>query len=189
MKKLLVLISLCLLATVFWGCAASGPQNPGSIIEEELKGAPDWVLEGRGGDDDRIYGLGSVAGTRNVALARTTAQGRGRTEIARSLQLKVESMLKDYQASTTGGEYFGKHASDEQHIEDVSRQITDLTLNGTRQEKNWISGTGTLYVLMSLDVESFRNAVQSMGQLDEEVRSAVVDRADEAFRELNEALR
>ena len=189
MKKLLLLVSFCLLATAFWGCASSGPQNPGTIIEEELKGAPDWVLNGRGKDKDRIYGLGSVAGTRNVALARTTAQGRGRTEIARSLQLKVESMLKDYQSTTTGGEYFGKHAADEQHIEDVSRQITDLTLNGTRQEKNWVSNTGTLYVLMSLDVDSFRGAVQSMGQLDEEVRAAVVDRSEKAFQELNEALR
>ncbi len=189
MKKLLSISLLCLIAATFWGCASSGPKDPGSIIEEELKGAPDWVLEGRGGDDDRIYGLGSVAGTRNVALARTTAQGRGRTEIARSLQLKVESMLKDYQASTTGGEYFGKHASDEQHIEDVSRQITDLTLNGTRQEKNWISDTGTLYVLMSLDVESFKDTINRMGQLDEEIRAAVDERADDAFRELNEALR
>ncbi len=189
MKKLLLLVLLCLVATAFWGCGSSGPKNPGTIIEEELKGAPDWVLQGRGGDKDRVYGLGSVAGTRNVALARTTAQGRGRTEIARSLQLKVESMLKDYQATTTGGEYFGKNAADEQHIEDVSRQITDLTLNGTRQEKNWISNTGTLYVLMSLDVDSFRGAVESMGQLDEEIRAAVVERSDDAFRELNEALR
>lgn len=189
MNKLLSALFLCLLATAFIGCASSGPQDPGSVIEKELKGAPDWVLKGRGKDDDRIYGLGSVAGTRNVALARTTAQGRGRTEIARSMQLQVESMLKDYQASTTGGEFFGKAASDEQHIEDVSRQITDITLNGTRQEKNWISETGTLYVLMSLDVESFREAVNGMSELDEEVREAVNDRADEAFRELNEALR
>ncbi len=189
MKKLLSVAILCILAATLWGCASSGPEHPGSVIEEELKDAPDWVLKGRGGDDDRIYGLGSVAGTRNVSLARTTAQGRGRTEIARSLQLQVESMLKDYQATTTGGEYFGRNASDEQHSEDVSRQITDMTLNGTRQDENWISSTGTLYVLMSLDVESFRGAVQSMGQLDEEIRSAVVERSDEAFRELNEALR
>jgi LPP20 lipoprotein len=189
MKKLLSITLLCLIAATIWGCASSGPKDPGSIVEEELKGAPDWVLEGRGDDDDRIYGLGSVAGTRNVALARTSAQGRGRTEIARSLQLKVESMLKDYQATTTGGEYFGKHAADEQHIEDVSRQITDLTLNGTRQENYWVSDPGTLYVLMSLDIESFRETINSMGELDEEIRSAVNERADEAFRELNEALR
>jgi len=180
---------LVLLVILGTGCGSSGPKEPGSVIEKELDGAPDWVLEGEDGDGERIYGVGSVAGTRNVALARSTAQGRGRTEIARSLQLQVKSMLKDYQSTTTGGEYFGQHANDEQHIEDVSKQITDLTLSGTTQEKHWISDTGTLYVLMSLDVEEFKDVVNSMNQLSDEVRQAVEERADDAFRELDRELR
>jgi len=39
----------------------------------------------------------------NVALARSAAEGRARTELARSLQTRVKAMLKDYQAATQGG--------------------------------------------------------------------------------------
>ena len=183
-----IVLTLIALAALV-GCGSSGPKEPGSIIEKELDGAPDWVLKGKGADGKEIYGVGAVGGTRNVALARSTAQGRGRTEIARSLELSVQSMLKDYQSTTTGGEYFAKSANDEQHIEDVSKQITDITLSGTRQEDHWISDTGTLYVLMALDVEDFKDAVNSMSQLNEEVREAVNERADEAFEELDRALR
>ena len=105
-RKFQIAIFLITVAALV-GCGSSGPKEPGSIIENELDGAPDWVLEGKG-DDEVIYGVGAVAGTRNVTLARSTAEGRGRTEIARSLEVSVESMLKDYQSTTTGGEYFAE---------------------------------------------------------------------------------
>lgn len=186
-KLVFAVTAFAMLAIV--GCGSSGPKEPGTVIENELDGAPDWVLKGKGSEGEIIYGVGAVAGTRNVALARSTAQGRGRTEIARSLELGVESMLKDYQATTTGGEFFAQAANDEQHIEDVSRQITDLTLTGTRQDDHWISDTGTLYVLMALDVDDFKEAVHGMSQLNEDLRKAVEERADDAFRELDEHTR
>ena len=171
------------------GCGSSGPKEPGSVIENELDGAPDWVLKGKGSDGEVIYGVGAIAGTRNVALARSTAEGRGRTEIARSLEVGIESMLKDYQSTTTGGEFFALAANDEQHIEDVSRQMTNITLTGTRQEDLWISKTGTLHVLMALDIDDFKEAIQGMDQLNEELRKAVEERADEAFLDLDEHTR
>ena len=118
-------------------------------------------------------------------MLRTAAQGRGSTEIARSLSLQVKSMLKDYQSTTTGGEYFGEQANDEQHIEDVSKQVTNITLSGTRLEDTWVSNSGTLYALMVLNLEAFKDSIQKMGQLDERVRAAVVERADKGFAELD----
>lgn len=189
MRRLLGTALFILVVVALVGCGSSAPKEPGTIIEKELDGAPDWVLKGKGADGEQIYGVGAVAGTRNIALARSTAQGRGRTEIARSLELSIQSMLKDYQSTTTGGEYFAKAANDEQNIEDVTRQITDITLSGTRQDDHWVSETGTLYVLMTLDVDDFKDAVDGMGQLNEDVRKAVRERADEAFRELDQNLR
>ena len=118
----------------------------------------------------------------------TAAQGRGRTAIARSLDLHVKAMLKDYQATTTGGEEFGEAASDEQHIVDVSKQITNMSLSGTEMTDSWISQTGTYYALVALDVEKFSDAVSRMDQLSESVRRAVVERAEDSFRELNEEI-
>ena len=86
-----------------------------------------------------------MGGTRNISLARTTATARARTEIARSLNTHVSAMLKDCQASTTGGSEYAESASDEQHIVDVSKQITKASLSGTRLKKTWISPKGTVF--------------------------------------------
>ncbi|MBN1164514.1 MAG: LPP20 family lipoprotein [Candidatus Krumholzibacteriota bacterium] len=185
MRNLLFIAVLAALAISMFGCGSPATKGMGSVVEEELEGAPEWVITGHGGDNEEIYGLGSAVGTNNVSLARSAAQGRGRTEIARSLQLKVAAMLKDYQATTTGGEEFGEAAADEQHIVDVAKQITDMTLSGTYQKESWISKTGALYVLMALDVEHFKDAVKKMDNLSEEIRSAVIERADKAFEELD----
>jgi len=155
------------------------------VVSEELDGAPEWVLKGRDDKDKTISASGSMAGTNNVALARSGALGRARTELSRQLSLSVKAMLKDYQATVTGGGAFGEAADDEQYIEDVSKQLTELNLTGTRQEDTWISKTGTYYVLVSLDLDSFKDTVQRMSDLSEEVRRAVSGRAEKAFADLD----
>lgn len=186
MKKFFaIFIMVFVAAAIFTACGSSEEkQNTGSAVKNELEGAPDWVM-GNENTSKQICGVGSAAGTRNASLARTAAMGRGRTEIARTLQVQVKSMLKDYQSTTTGGEAFGQAANDEQHIEDVSKQITDTTLTGSELRKTWISNPGTLYVLMCIDLQKFKDALNNMSQLNEQVRAAVVERADKAFEALD----
>lgn len=186
MKKFFaIFIMVFVAAAIFTACGSSEEKkNTGSAVKNELEGAPDWVM-GNENTSKQICGVGSAAGTRNASLARTAAMGRGRTEIARTLQVQVKSMLKDYQSTTTGGEAFGQAANDEQHIEDVSKQITDTTLTGSELRKTWISNPGTLYVLMCIDLQKFKDALNNMSQLNEQVRAAVVERADKAFEALD----
>ena len=120
-------LSLALLGVVI-GCGSS-PPKPQNALQAEMVGAPKWAqgacqlgLQNK----KAICGTGSVSGMTNVALARSAAEGRGRTELARSLQTRVKAMLKDYQAATQGGPE--NRTASEQHIEDVSKQITDLSL-------------------------------------------------------------
>jgi hypothetical protein len=182
---------LALLMTVSLGVACSGARGPGEGMTEEYTDAPDWVLQGCSaywGDDDgaRVCGVGAMAGTRNVALARTAAIGRARTEIARSLDVKVRAMLKDYHATTTGGDEFGIAAADEQAIDDVSKQITAMSLSGTTLQDTWVSPNGTLYSLVALDVARFNDSMNQMSNLSESIRTAVRERSEAAFRELDE---
>lgn len=198
MKTIAGIISIPVLsaALAMAGCAGNKPkepEEPRAAIVGELDGAPDWVLKGCAAywgkkEEKRICGVGSVGGTRNISMARTAAIGRARTEIARTLQVKIKAMLKDYQASTTGGEQYGTAAADEQHIEDVSKQVTDMTLSGTELVDSWISKKGTLFVLVTLDLEGFKSAVNRMENLSELVRQVVIERADEAFLELEEEI-
>ena len=187
-----------LLITAFaLGACSNTPEvmQPADVMPEEFAGAPGWVVNGCGaieqdeGDPDWICGVGSMSGTRNISLARTTAVARGRTEIARTLQVRVTAMLKDYAATTTGGEEFGHAAADEQHLVDVSKQVTDFTLAGTEMKETWISQSGTLYALVVLDVARFQSSVGEMEQLAENLRKAIQKRAKKSFKELRRETR
>jgi hypothetical protein len=183
-----LLITTAVIGLSAFACASDGGKD--SLMANELAGAPDWVIKGCSGssskdDAEKLCGVGSFNGSRNVTLARTASMARGRTEIARSLSLKVRSMLKDYQSTTTGGAEFGTAANDEQHVVDVSKQITDMSLTGTEIEDTWISNSGTYYTLMVLDVEKFEKSVGQMDQLSESLRRAISERAGDAFAELD----
>jgi hypothetical protein len=157
------------------GCASSGGGPDGS---------PDWVRRGCPSASGRICGVGIADKTiTSPSMARSVAQGRGRTEIARSLQVRVKAMLKDHQSATTQADA----SFSEQYVEDTSKQITDLNLAGTRLEDAWTAADGSLYVLMVLDVQAFKDSLDQMQQLSEQVREAVKARADKAFNELDAA--
>jgi hypothetical protein len=170
------------------GCGSTSSPKPQNALQAELVGAPKWAQGScQSGLQNKkaVCGTGSVSGMTNVSLARSAAEGRARTELARSLQTRVKAMIKDYQAATQGGPE-NKTAS-EQHIEDVSKQITDQTLSGTRLEDTWISNAGTFWALVVLDTESFKDSLSNMKQLDDKIRAAIVQRADKAFSELDNA--
>lgn len=176
-------------AMMIAACGSSEKKNtPKNAMAAEFEGAPKWVMMGGSGNSKEICSIGSTGGTRNPSMARNAAVGRGRTELARMLNVKVQAMLKDYQSTTTGGEQFGTAANDEQHIVDVAKQITDTTLSGTEQKDSWISNSGTFYALVCMDVEKFSGAINNMGQLSESIRKAVVERAEKAFDELSQEI-
>jgi hypothetical protein len=52
----------------------------------------------------------------------------------------------------------------------------------------WISNSSTVYVLMVYDAAKFQDAVSEMDNLSDDVRRAVIDRADNSFRELDEEM-
>jgi hypothetical protein len=172
-------------------CGSTPPPAPATPqpapLATEFDGAPKWVLVGCGAffgeKKNLVCGVGAVAGMTNPALARSAAQGRGRTEISRSLQVRVKAMLKDYQDATQGGSE-NKVAS-EQKITDVSVQVSNMTLAGTKLQDVWISKNQTFYALMVLDVEAFRGQLKNMEQLDEKLRAAIDERAQKTFEELD----
>ena len=182
------LVSLGALSLALGGflLACGGQQKPKEQLNAEMKGLPKWALgKCREGlkNKDAICGTGSVQGMSNISLARSAAEGRARTELARSLQVRVKSMLKDYQAATTGGPE--NQTASEQHIEDVSKQVSDVTLSGSRLEDSFVSETGTFWALVVLDTESFKDSLKKMNDLDERIRAHIEKRADRAFRELD----
>jgi len=171
----LVLLSGC------GGGDADVATDPGTYVAEELRGAPQWVLKGAGGDPQKIYGLGSFTGSRDIGLARDTALARARNDIVLQVQAQVRSLLESYQATTTGGAQFGEAANDEQHVENMVAQVGKMDLSGAGMEEMWMSPTGTMWVLAAVDVDEFTRKVNAMSQLSEQVREDVVERAREGM--------
>jgi hypothetical protein len=191
MARMVVLSILLLSVGLLAACgAATTPDPVEGAFRNTMNGAPGWVLNCTSFVDDGVLcAVGSAEGTRNISLARSTAQGRGRTEIARQLELGVQAMLSDYQATVTGGEYFGTAADDEQMVVDVSRQITDISLSGVRQTETWVSNDGsTMFVLMELDGEAFGAALAGLEGLDAGVREYVEQNRADAFAEMDTLL-
>ncbi len=191
MKKFVVTVAMFIAAMMMIACGSAEKKEntPKNAMAAEFENAPKWVLMGGSGNSQEICAVGSLGGTRNPSMARNGAVGRARTELTRMLSVKVQSMLKDYQSTTTGGEEFGTAANDEQHLVDVAKQITDTTLAGTEQKDSWISpNSGTFWALVCMDVNKFSSAVNNMNQLSESVRKAVVERAEKAFDELSQEI-
>ena len=161
------------------GCGGGGDVEtaPDTYISEELAGAPQWVIKGRGEDSDKIYGLGSFTGSHDVGLSRDTALARARNDIVLRIQAEVRSLLESYQATTTGGADYGDAVNDEQHVENMVAQVAKMDISGAGMEELWISETGTMWVLAAVDIEEFSQKVNQMTQLNERIREDIVERA------------
>ena len=102
---------LGLAAVAALGCAST--LEPAEVHPDEFAGAPEWVTNDCSEfvDDDELCGVGSMNGSRNVALARTTAIARARTEIARTLGVRVNSLPMDILRSRCSGAAFFRRAT------------------------------------------------------------------------------
>jgi hypothetical protein len=147
--------------------ACGGSAEP-AAANNALAGAPSWVT----GDcrkhfgqsaEPVICGVGAVSDVKSPTLARNAAMGRGRTEIARYLEVRVKSILTDYQAQAGG--------VSEQVIEENSKQMAEY----------WVGSDGTYYALMTLGLTEFKTSVEGLQGISEPVRQVVLQNATKAF--------
>jgi len=183
----LVIISIAAIGLV----ACGGPKKEQKNEPPSLAGInyPDWVTKGSGafgGEAGRVfYGVGSVSGMRNEALARSTADNRARAEVAKIFEVYSASLMKDYMASTTAGDMSA--SSEEQHVEQAIKTFSAQTLSGVQIVDHWYHPTnGTIYALASLDLAAFTDSLDKMKELKAEVRDYVRKNAEKAHMALEE---
>ena len=148
---------------------------------------PDWVIKGSGAFKDSkgkaFYGVGSATGIKNFSLQRETADNRARNDIAKVFEFYTKSLMKDYQASTTAGDF--KATAEEQNVEEAIKTVTSATLTGVMIIDHWEhEGREELFSLARLDLESFKSNLDQHKELSNEVRKAVKERADKLHEEL-----
>ena len=187
-RPVLLAMGLTLLLT-----ACGGPPPPPARHAPVIPfaQAPAWVHKGSGAftkDGKKVfYGVGVVQGIRNEGLARQTCDNRARVEIARIFDLYVAAMMKDYQRSTTAGDF--KNSSEEQDVLSVSKTITEINMRGVQIIDHWQNPqSGALYALAMLDLAGIMDSINTAKQLNARVRDYVRNNARKAFNDLDKEL-
>jgi hypothetical protein len=179
------IIGLAALAAALVACG--GEKKPEMSNQVLHANGPEWVNRGSGafgGEKGKIfYGVGIASGIRNASLRRSTADQRARSEIVKTLDTYIAVLSKDYQASTTAGDMSA--SSEEQHVQQALKGYSQMELSGALIIDHWVDNDGTEYSLAQLDMETFKNNMERMKELNKTVREAVRANADKAFDELS----
>ncbi|MEE2900946.1 MAG: LPP20 family lipoprotein, partial [Myxococcota bacterium] len=125
--------------------------------------APAWIARGSVVKNGSVHGVGMVMGIRNVELARKTAGNRARAEISKIMSTYSASLMKDYSASTTAGDFSA--SSEEQSVEQAIKTFSANLLQGAEVTEVWFDPTQNAYFsLVTLNFEKSRQlAAKGLG--------------------------
>ncbi len=184
MKRLAVMFAFAALPL-----AACGGQKTNEGVTSPNTPAveyPEWVMKGSGafGGEKRVfYAVGAKSGIRNPALLRSAADNRSRAEMQKIFETYSASLMKDYAASTTAGDFSA--SSEEQHVEEAVKTFAAGTLNGVQIVDHWIHPVdGTMYALARLDLDGFMDMIDTAKELNAKVKERVKRAAEKSFADL-----
>jgi len=156
LKRLfLLLLVLAIGGLLVAGCGKKVKKVDNEVLEEEFKHAPAWVLGNY--EEGSIVAVGSaVIGKSGMQFAKTEALALGRNELARQTSIKVKALVNNFVQQTGLG--------DEQLVDrfskQMTKQITNVTLSGSRQKDLWISPSKELYILVVMDPAAVKATVK-----------------------------
>lgn len=165
--------------------ACGGSQQPAAANAPAVE-YPEWVMKGSGafgGEQKVFYAVGSKSGIKNPSLLRSAADNRARAEMQKLFETYTASLMKDYAASTTAGDFSA--TSEEQHVEEAVKTFAAGTLNGVQIVDHWIHPVdGTMYSLARLDLDAFGNMLDRSKELSAKVKDRVKRAAEKSFADL-----
>jgi len=145
MKKTLLVSAIALGLLTFTGCNQQ-PKKPEVDTEQCMMDgakAPAWIC-------NEVEGLTAIGSAPKNPLGfsnqLTEAMADARDRLARTIQVKVKNMFKKTEKviKTSQGDIA------EKVTQNVSNQLTKMTLNGSKRLKMWTSPNGTLFVLVGI---------------------------------------
>lgn len=149
-KSLFKFSALALAAAVMAGCSSKKDVTKEEFFQpcEFVAGvaAPEWYCNPEIEGGFAAVGEAKPNAARDNNLQRTMAMANGRDALARDIEVKVQSMLTNW-ARVTGE---GEAQTYESNFENVSRQVSRQSLEGSRQLKRWLAPDGTLVLLVGV---------------------------------------
>ena len=186
MKHYIMIFTMLFLSVACAG-VQKVPDTPKALADYE---APNWVLKGSGAYSDEkgkaFFGVGSATGIKNYSLQRTVADDRARGDLAKVFEFYVTSLTKDYQASTTAGDF--KNSNEEQNAEVALKVVVSSTLRGVTIIDHFeIPERREFLSLARLDYDAFKSNVdknEKFKQLPKKMREDIKKRADKLHEEM-----
>ena len=148
MKKVVVLLFCVLLTVMLVNCA--GTSKPMAKMAD----VPEWYLNPPQ-TEDAIYQAGDAL-KMSMALAKDAADSRARDAIARTIEVKVTNMMKDFMQQSG----MGQDAEAIEFTSSVSKQVSSSVLKGCKIVKRDMKVEGTSYHGFSLAEYSLNPLVQ-----------------------------
>ena len=156
LKRVFILLLIVAAGSLFiTGCSKKVKKVDNEALEEEFKHAPAWVLNGY--EEGSISAVGSaVIGKSGMQFAKTEALAQGRSELARQTSIKVKTLVNNF-VQQTG---LGDDQLVDRFSKQMTKQITNETLSGSRQKDMWISPSSELYILVVMDPTAVKESVK-----------------------------
>jgi hypothetical protein len=127
---------------LFAGCAAQKPKpTPPPPPPQPAQCIPEWQVNPPSAEDG-VYGAG-LAKMQMAALSKKTADARARDEVVQAIQVKVQTMMKDFMQQSG----IGEQAQALQFSQSVSKQIASHVLYGCKIVKRKVCPDGTWHSL------------------------------------------
>ena len=171
---------------IFSGCAS---KRVDTLVFEKTD-APDWVIKSNGafkeGKERIFYGIGSASSIENYSRLRTTSENRARNEVAKVFVVYMSSLMRDYAASTSAGDF--SSSAEEQHVEEAIKAAVTVTLSGVEIIDHWENPEeGILFSLARLNLDEFGKNLETMEKirgLNSKVRDFVRENAQRVHEDL-----
>lgn len=176
---------------VFLSCSSQTTTKGEVRLDKKLSNAPKWVFKPESDDGLASYGYSKITKA-GLNFARVEALSNARDELARILKLKVKNMVKNF-TEATGIEDI--EAIDRVSTQ-VSKQVANEVLQGSKQKDMWISPENELFVLVTIDkntvskyiinsvATSFRNEQALWQQV--QAKKSYEELQDEVDKEMNQ---
>ncbi|GJM22918.1 MAG: hypothetical protein DHS20C15_28330 [Planctomycetota bacterium] len=144
---------------------AVGCSSAPASSEPESPNSPIWIDQPQSlvdeGNNVVIYAVGSAADNPNRSARRSMAMARARQELAATMGVLVQSMVVSYM-DTNRDFYDMDSASSTEYYQDISRQVTQEMLVGSRQEQAYRDPiSNEYYVLMRVDLDDVINSYKA----------------------------
>ena len=155
MKKTLLVLGI---AGLLSACSSNEKATLAPIAECTFPDAPSaeaplWVCSAPV-EGVEVSAVGSAQiGAAGMAFAKQQGATQARVELAQSMKIQVNNMVKQYVEATGAGDA----ETVDQVMTSVTKQLTSETLVGTRIFRTQTSPNKTLYVLVGLDAAAAEN--------------------------------